>query len=252
VVGIGINGVGQTTLEAAACIERAERLFYLVLDPLAERWIRQLNPRAVSLADLYGEGKDRKQTYVEMTARIVEAVRSGFHVCAVFYGHPGVLVKSSHAAIAQLRREGYRARMLPGVSADGCLYADLGFNPGDQGVQSFEATDFLRARRRIDPTSGLILWQVGVLGEVDARRGITCRPERLATLVTFLSRHYSPNHRVVLYYAPTFPADPPIVTRVTLARLARTKVYPLAMLFVPPLEQRRPDPAIVRWAAEAR
>ncbi len=48
-----------------------------------------------------------------------------------------------------------------------------------------------------------------------------------------------------------FPADPPIIKRVSLKRLPATKVYPLAMLFVPPLEQRPPAPAIVRWASEA-
>jgi hypothetical protein len=250
VVGVGITGVGQTTLEAEACIQRADRVFYLVLEPTTERWIQQSNANAVTLGDCYREGRNRKETYAEMTARIVDAVRSGLRVCAVFYGHPGVLVKSSHAAITILKKEGYRARMLPGVSADGCLYADLGFNPGDFGVQTYEATDFLRARRRFDPTSGLILWQVGVLGEVDSRSGVTCRPERLAKLTAVLGRHYPATHKVVLYYAPMFPADPPIIKRVSLERLPVTKVYPLAMLFVPPLEQRPPAPAIVRWASE--
>jgi len=139
--------------------------------------------------------------------------------------------------------------MLPGVSADGCLIADLGFNPGDRGMQSYEATEFLLSRRRIDPTSGLLLWQVGVLGEAAARQGTTCRPERLKTLADTLQRRYPPDHRVVLYYAPTFPARPPIVQRVALKRLARTRVYPMAMLYVPPLPVpvRRQAAAIARW-----
>src|SRR5687768_12354371 len=118
VVGVGINGPGQTTLEAAACVKRAERLFYGVTDPVTALWIRQMNPAAVTLDDLYEKGKPRDQTYDEMARRILAAVREGHRVCAVFYGHPGVLVNASHAAIRQARREGYSARMLAGVSAD--------------------------------------------------------------------------------------------------------------------------------------
>ena len=251
VVGTGIGGVGQTTLEAAACIEQADKVFYSVVEPTTELWLRQLNPAASTLTDLYAEGKDRSKTYAEMTARIVTAVRSGLRVCAVFYGHPGVLADTPHRAIRQLRREGYSARMLPGVSADGCLYADLGINPGENGIQSFEATDFLMSRRRFDPTSGLILWQVGVIGESDVRIGAICRPERLRVLTAVLRRQYPQQHRVVLYYAATFPAHPPIVQRVALSRLARTVVHPMAMLYVPPLGQRPFDRRIARWFDEA-
>jgi Tetrapyrrole (Corrin/Porphyrin) Methylases len=250
VVGTGITGVGQTTLEAVACMQQAERLFYSVVEPTTELWIRGLNPQAISLSDLYGERKPRAETYAEMTGRLVTAVHDGFQVCAAFYGHPGMLVTASHQAIRLLRRQGYPARMLPGVSADGCLIADLGFNPGDCGMQSYEATEFLLSRRRFDPTGGLVLWQVGVLGESAARQNITCRPERLQTLTDTLQRYYPPAHRVVLYYAPTFPANPPIVKRVQLAKLPRARVYPMAMLYVPPLPRRPQATHIARWFDE--
>ena len=251
VVGTGITGVGQTTLEAVAAMEQADKLFYLVIDPVTELWIRQRNPIASSLADLYGPDKHRSRTYKEMADRLVASVKSGLRVCAAFYGHPGVLVEASHAAIKRLRRAGYSARMLPGISADACLVADVGVNPGDRGMQSFEASEFLLSRRRFDPTSELVLWQVGVLGDSTARAGGACRPDRLRALTSSLRRHYPARHRVVLYYAPTFPADPPIIQRLALERLPSAKVSPLAMLYVPALPERRPrDPKILRWFSE--
>ena len=33
VVGTGITGIGQTTLETVACLERAEKVFFLVTEP---------------------------------------------------------------------------------------------------------------------------------------------------------------------------------------------------------------------------
>ena len=152
-------------------MERAERLYYSVSDPVTELWIRKLNASAISLNGLYGREKDRRETYAEMTGTLVDAAREGLAVCAAFYGHPGVFVQPSHAAIRQLRAEGLSALMLPGVSTDGCLFADLGINPGDSGVQSFEATDFLLYRRRFDPTSGLILWQIGGARRIRAAAG---------------------------------------------------------------------------------
>src|SRR5262245_21714843 len=188
-VGTGITGAGQTTLEAMACIEAADVVCYSVIEPTTEYWLKKLNANAESFAPLYGETKDRRQTYDEMTERLVSLVRNGSRVCAVFYGHPGMFVEASHRAIAILREEGYAASMMAGVSTDGCLYADLGINPGQVGMQSFESTEFLLFKRRFDPTSGLILWQVGVLGETAARRG-TCRGNRLAVLTNVLREHY--------------------------------------------------------------
>ena len=50
-------------------------------------------------------------------------------------------------------REGFNAQMLAGISAEDCLFADLGLDPGKNGCQSFEATDFLIRRRQFEPTS---------------------------------------------------------------------------------------------------
>jgi hypothetical protein len=249
VVGTGVTPVLQVTLESAALLRQADRVFYLVTDPLAEAWLKQLNASAVSLADLYGERKPRQRTYREMTDRIVSAVREGHRVSVAFYGHPGVLVEATHAAIKRLRREGYEARMTPGVSADGCLYADLGINPGVCGVQSFEATDFLLSRRRFDATSILLLWQIGVLGESTARLGY-CRPERLRVLVRRLRRTYPAEHPVVLYGAARHWDHPPTIDAMLLRELPARKVDPLALLYVPPLPQRTRDSSIERWYRE--
>lgn len=241
VVGVGIASIGQTTLEAVACIRAADRLLYVVNDPITEVWLKELNASAQSMSRHYGPTKDRLDTYIDMARDMVAAVVAGHRVCAVFYGHPGVFVQASHAAIAHLRKRGYRARMLPGVSADAHLFADLGLNPGDTGIQGFEATDFLLSRRRIDPTSGLLLWQVGVLGESTASVDEPAAMKRRRMLVQYLRRSYPARHRVVLYQAPKFPGITPSVKRVSLERLALTRLTPLTTLYVPPRPQRPVD-----------
>jgi uncharacterized protein YabN with tetrapyrrole methylase and pyrophosphatase domain len=250
VVGTGISLAGQATLDAVACMERAEKLFILVADPATEAWIRRLNPAAESLDDAYAEGKSRIRTYEDMTARIVAAVRSGQQVCAAFYGHPGVFVNASHAAIRRVRRLGRPARMLPGISADACLFADLGINPGDVGCQSFEATDFLGCRRRFDSSSALILWQVGVLGESSVRKGMSCRPERLVALTRYLRRYYPARHPVVLYEAAQFPLCDPLIKRIPLAKLPDATVMAMTTLYVAPKGSRPLSASVSRWLDE--
>jgi uncharacterized protein YabN with tetrapyrrole methylase and pyrophosphatase domain len=250
VVGTGIKLVGQTTLEALACMQRAEKLFYLVTDRATEAWIKRLNPSATTLENCYDEGKPRPQSYCEMADLILASVRADLQVCAAYYGHPGVFVTSAHDAIQRARAEGFSAQMLPGVSTEDCLFADLGVDPAENGSQSFEATDFLASRRRFDPSSGLILWQVGVLGEPSIRKEMRCRPERLQVLTAFLRRHYPARHGVVLYQAAQFPICDARIKRVELRRLPREIVGPLTTLYVPPLAERADDPKITRWFDE--
>jgi len=250
VVGTGIRVVAQATLEAIAHIKRAERVYYVVDDPVTEEWLRRLNSTATALNHYYAEGKSRDITYRQMATHLVNAVRAGARVCAAFYGHPGVFVDPSHEAIRRLRRAGYSARMLPGISSEDCLFADLDVDPGLHGCQSFEATDFLACRRRFDPTSALVLWQVGRLGEPSVRDGMQCRPERLAVLTAALRQAYPARHKIVLYEAPQYPTAGPIIERVALERLPRAVVWPATTIYVPPLPDRRADPKIMRWFDE--
>ena len=70
-------------------------------------------------------------------------VRAGRRVCGAFYGHPGVFTRVPNKAIAQARAEGFEAHMEAGVSAEDCLYADLGIDPGEVGCQQYEASQFM-------------------------------------------------------------------------------------------------------------
>jgi siroheme synthase len=250
VVGTGISLVVHTTVEALWHIQRAQRVFYLVTDAVAEDWIRCQNPAATSLQDCYAEGKSRRVSYEEMIDRMLAPVRGGQQVCAAFYGHPGVFAWPGHEAVRRARAAGCAARMLPGISSEDCLFADLGIDPGDQGCQSFEATDFLALRRRFDPSSSLILWQVGALGEPSIRMGMTCRPERLRVLTSRLRKSYPAEHPVVLYRASPFSICDAVIRRTTLKRLSAESVPVMATLYIPPLPARAADPRVVRWMRE--
>jgi uncharacterized protein YabN with tetrapyrrole methylase and pyrophosphatase domain len=242
VVGTGIESMGQMTDAARRELRRADRVLYVVADPLTERAVRALNRRSESLHGLYGRGTHRLITYARMARQVLEHVRQGERVCFALYGHPGVFAMPAHAAVRLARQEGFPARMLPAVSADACLIADLGVDPA-AGWQSYEATDFLLRRRRADPTAALVLWQVGVIGRLDYPDGRSSRAP-LKVLSATLSRLYPRGHRGILYEAATLPGFPPDVREVRLSALDREPVSSTTTLYVPPAQKARVDRAM--------
>jgi len=139
-------------------------------DPIAQSVITSIKPDAEDLSVYYEEGKQRIHAYEAMIQHILALVRSGKLTVGAFYGHPGVFAYPSHESIRRLRQEGYAAKMLPGISAEDCMFADLGVDPAVGGMQTYEATDFLINGPIIDNSTQLVIWQIGTLGDLTYRR----------------------------------------------------------------------------------
>ena len=245
VVGTGIRTVGQLTLEAIAWMQAADSLLYVVGDPIAEAVAQRLNPDgAVSLAGYYEEGRARIHAYNAMVEHILRCVRVGDKTVAAFYGHPGVFAYPSHESIRRARSEGYPARMLPAVSSEDCLFADLGVDPAVGGCQSYEATDFLLSSPRIDPSSQLILWQIGTLGD-GTYQSQRYNTSGMPLLVQRLAQFYSLSHLITVYEAPMFPGIEPIIAQIPLYSLTEFPITAAMTLYLPPAQPRTVDPYIL-------
>jgi uncharacterized protein YabN with tetrapyrrole methylase and pyrophosphatase domain len=241
VVGTGIRTVGQLTTEAIAWMRIADKLLYLVSDSIAVDLIMRLNPDgAESLQGFYAEGKHRQQTYDEMVEHILARVREGHITCVASYGHPGVFAYPTHEAIRRAKAEGISARMLPGISTEDCMFADLGIDPGVHGCQSYEATDFLVNRRQIDPTSSVILWQIGALGDATFQRE-RYNLSALPLLVDRLCTIYPPDHTVYLYEAAILYGCEPVVVRLPIRDLTAAELSPVTTVYIPPARRPTPD-----------
>lgn len=244
VVGTGIKAIGHLTHDARTWLARADVVHYVSADAITTRAIHELNPTAQSLARFYAIGRPRHETYEAMTQAILADVRAGKTVCAAFYGHPGVFVYPSHDAIRRARAEGLRAIMEPGVSAEDCLFADLGLDPAVVGCAQYEVTDFLVYRRAFDRSSALILWQIGMVGDLTWNPGRT-NADNLRVLVEVLAPAYGPEHLVVIYEAPQLPTGRPRIEHVRLRDLPLARLSTASTLFVPPCERRTADPSMV-------
>ena len=201
--------------------------------PLMEDWLKSLNNNFHSLQSLYGENKDRRITYQQMITRMMSAVREGKRVVGVFYGHPGVFAQVPHQAIAQAREEGFTASMEPGISAEDCLYADLGIDPGAYGCQHMETTQFMIYQRVLDTCGYVILWQVALAGDISLSKRMSSSAER-KVLVKLLMHFYPPDHSVTLYECPTLITDTFRAETIPLEKLTEAKLSQVTTLVIPP------------------
>jgi uncharacterized protein YabN with tetrapyrrole methylase and pyrophosphatase domain len=235
-VGTGLQLAGQISVLSRSYIENADRVFSIVPDGFAEQWLISLNPNHTSLQSYYSQGdevKNRRDTYKQMVEAMLVAVRRGEQVVCALYGHPGVFACVSHLAIAQARAEGFESYMEPGISAEACLWADLGIDPGQSGHQSFEATQFILYQHRPDPSTHLLLWQIALAGDHTLTQFSTTS-ERLQVLVDLLSQWYPLDHEVVIYEAANLPLQQPRIERLALNALPQAKLTVISTLLIPP------------------
>jgi len=231
-VGTGIRAAGQITVETRHLLAAADRVLCLV-DPLTLEIVSAINPTAESMQDCYRLGRSRDDSYAEMVERLLAPLPSGLHVCGVFYGHPGVFVWPAQQALREARALGYTATLYPGVSAEDCLVADLGFDPAVNGCQSYEASDFLVFARRIEPTALLVLWQPWALGD-PGRTTFRTDPDWVQALVEVLMDDYPTDHPVIIYEAACFPLEEPRIESVRLDALPSRSFTQRSTLVLPP------------------
>ncbi|MBZ5710981.1 SAM-dependent methyltransferase [Nannocystis pusilla] len=247
ILGSGIEAVGFTRADEAR-IRAADHVFFCVADPATKVWLLTERPDAYDLYVLYDDAKRRYLTYMQMAEAMLHPVRQGKRVAAVFYGHPGIFVLATHRAVQIARREGHRAEIRPAVSALDTLCADLGVDPSQPGMQMYEATDMLIRDRRPDVGLHLVLWQVGLIGELGYRRQGYLN-SNFSVLLDYLEALYGPEHPVVNYVGSRYPGVDPVIDRLTIASLrdpaTQNWITGISTFYLPPRQAAPADPAML-------
>jgi len=240
VVGTGILTPAHLSQETIDRIKTADIVHVLVPDPLGLSTVKSLNKNIKNLADLYFDaetgknGANRLEAYDLMVDSILNDVRQNQKVCVIFYGHPGVFVYPSHKSIVIAKEEGFQAEMLPAISAEDCLFADLGVDPATVGCQAYEASQYLFYQHQLNTSAALILWQIGVVGDETLTK-LEPSENGLQMLKEKLLRDYPPSHQVVLYEASTLPIMEARKEMTIIDELHKASVRGITTLYVPPV-----------------
>jgi uncharacterized protein YabN with tetrapyrrole methylase and pyrophosphatase domain len=243
IVGAGIKVPAHTTLEAIHWIQQASKVFFLLNNDSAISWMQSLHPNTEDLAVFYDQEIDRLLVYQRMVAHIVAAVLTGEKVCVVFYGHPNVYVYPTRELMLQAQQQQFSVKVCPGVSAEDCLFADLGIDPARTGCQSYDATDFLIRPRQFDITAGLILWQIGVIGNMTSQ--IYDPLAGVKVLQEALLRYYPPDHIMYVYESALEYDQRSTVQPLPLSQLENARITTISTLYIPPCGSIDIDEAVI-------
>lgn len=206
IVGTGMVGTRQITHEVDRAFEKSETVFLIDhQSDIMSRYLEEFDTTIVNLTEEYEEGKRREETYRQMAERVMdEAEESGEPVTLALYGHPFVFVSPSRWIVTEADERGLEVKKLPGISSMDCLYADIALDPGESGLQMFEATDLLVHEHDLNQHVPAMIWQIGVV-ETIRHTEAASKPGRFSRIRNYLQQFYPDNHEVALLQTATYP-----------------------------------------------
>jgi len=235
VAGLGIQIGADITRATEGYIRNADRVFFIVNQEIAATWVKELNPKAESLQHLYFVHKERIKNYEAIAQHVANSLKADEYTVFVLYGHPGVFAYFGHRAIKLAREKGFRAKMLPGISAEDWLYADREIDPGLSGCISYEVNDFIKNNRVFSSQSHLIIWQIGSFNVSTVVTKEVTTTIDLQPLTERLLEQYPNDHEIIIYEAALYPTDKPVINRFQLKDLTKQKPTIISTLYIPPI-----------------
>lgn len=235
IVGLGMVGIQQITVEADAALRRAEELFLLHYDSLVNELLAE--KYAAKLTDVmpfYEVGLDRSITYQRIAETVLVAGAEHAPVAFASYGHPFVFVSPTRLILNEAPSRGLSVKVLPGISALDGLLIDLRLDPARHGLQMYEATDLLLRRRPLQPDVPCLIWQIGAV-ETLAYRDTRLDSSKYEGLRDYLLDYYDDAHRVVIARTPTLAFSKPRLIEIRLSDLpsAANRIDSPDTLFIP-------------------
>jgi hypothetical protein len=115
-------------------------------------------------------------------------------------------------------------------------------------MQTHEATDLLIRRRAPDTTLHVVLWQVGLIGEMGFRRKGYIN-QNFSIFVGYLQQHYGADYPVTHYVASRYPTIEPTIERYPLSALhdpaVQSLVTGISTFYLAPKDNAEPDPEML-------
>jgi hypothetical protein len=159
IVGLGVFELSQLTLETLDVLKRA-RCVYHVSGRQAN--LCAINPNTRDLGDMYARRGKRIDIYRRIASVVVDsALKGGAPIAFAVDGNPMFFNDISWNIAAIARKRSLWVEALPGVSCIDVLPIQLGFEPGDLGLQILEATQLVLYDLPINPCLSTLVLQVG-------------------------------------------------------------------------------------------
>lgn len=240
-VGLGMFEMRQTTLETLEVLKQAKRVFHLTTQ---HEELSIINANTEDLGPLYWKPGKRADIYYKIAQYVVSFARETRPAAFVIEGNP-MFFSDVSWNIAELgKAASLRVEALPGVSCIDVLPIQLGFEPGDLGLQIFEATQLVLYGLAINTHLSTLILQVGVFAETAHPGSGSKRLGTFDPLVRHLSNFFPAGHPAIFIRSTLSRTFPNVVFTTNIARIDEQRdgivegmtLY-LPRLSVPPIDQ---------------
>ena len=197
-IGTGVGGGLQLTIEAQRILDKVGRAYALHLPTPLRRHLRSLRVKTVDLSDRFADPRPLRDAYLDVTNFLLARVASERPVVVLTPGSPLFLNSIGRLLVLQGRRSGMQIRTIPGVSPLDALISYVGVDVAGFGLQVFTGHRLATTPTRLDPTIPLAVLELAGVGIVDTQTDAADQPARYAPLWGVLAAAYPPNHPATL------------------------------------------------------
>lgn len=200
IVGAGIKGHGQITLEGVEALRAAKRVLHLTGDSAqADLFLRSLGiVDGVSINDLYYNGALHGENYRRIVERVRQEVMAVDHVTLLLYGHPRLGVTVTHQLEDELAALGVALEVVPAPSSFDTMINDLRRDPLERGSIILDANRLLLFEFRLDPSLDLYIYHVSSIGCPRTNFSNPSTSNRIDLLQAYLLKFYPPEHEAII------------------------------------------------------
>lgn len=197
-IGTGVGGGLQITLEAQRVLDRVGRAYALHLRVPLRRHLRSLRVKTVDLSDRFSEPRPLGEAYVEVADFLLERAATERPIVVLTPGSPLFLNSISRLLVLQGRRSGLEIQILPGISPLDALISYVGVDVATFGLQVFTGNRLASSPTRLDPTVPLAVMELAGVGVQTSTADPTTHAERYSRLLGALARAYPADHPATL------------------------------------------------------
>jgi hypothetical protein len=225
IVGSGIRGTIQLTLEAIERLRAVEEVLFFPSGDLDADWLACVArvSCATDLSSDYLDGAVDTDNYARIVDRVVAAARSRGEVALLMPGHPRVGVTLTNLLEDESALPDIRVRAIEGVSSFDTMLNDLRRDPLLNASLVIDANRLLYYRYRIDPRTDCYVYHVCSIGTRRAHQRTPWRDNKLELLRDYLLGFYPRDHPAVLVQSGVGSGTEPLLHSGVVGELALLK-----------------------------
>lgn len=200
VIGAGVRGRKQMTLESIKIIQESSYVLYFPFEKHLHEWLTEKLGvvNAESLADLYKNGDIDRENYKRIVERILEVGNLFKNVAVLIPGHPYIGVSWIHHLNKMANSNIIKLNLIEGISSFDTMINDLRIDPLDHGATIIDANRLLLFQLQIETKIDLFIYHICSVGNARTDFENPSGNNRIELLQNYLKKFYSPNHTVVL------------------------------------------------------